>query len=123
MSNQSRQRSPGMRIVSILDTSDALIKDDKVAEAVVTPARMDLTLLDGEAFGNDDVTDASAVQTYHVDARGSMIVRALKDHPPVAAYEGGHAIGVAVMGHNDPVSKVSILQVAEVSDDGRVDLG
>ncbi|WP_407669320.1 ATP-dependent zinc metalloprotease FtsH [Ornithinimicrobium avium] len=67
-----------------IPTSDALqlIKADKVAEATVTPDRVDLTLKDGQTFSSDDVRETGKVQAYYVEARGEQIIRAIDEHPP-----------------------------------------
>ncbi len=69
---------------SRIPTADALhlIKTDKVAEATVTPDRVDLTLKDGETFTSDDVRETGKVQAYYVEARGDQIIQALDEHPP-----------------------------------------
>ncbi|MFK5688655.1 ATP-dependent zinc metalloprotease FtsH [Ornithinimicrobium sp. LYQ92] len=69
---------------SRIDTSDALdlIQNDQVAEAVVTPERIDLTLRDGETFSNDDVGETDQVQAFYVPARGDQIITALDENPP-----------------------------------------
>ena len=69
---------------SRIPTADALhlIKTDKVAEATVTPDRVDLTLKDGETFSSDDVRETGKVQAYYVEARGDQIIQALDEHPP-----------------------------------------
>ncbi|MGC5582812.1 ATP-dependent zinc metalloprotease FtsH [Ornithinimicrobium sp. W1665] len=67
-----------------IDTVDALelIQDDKVAEAVVTPDRVDLTLKEGETFSSPDVRETGQVQAYYVEARGEQIITALDENPP-----------------------------------------
>nr|WP_130012894.1 ATP-dependent zinc metalloprotease FtsH [Serinicoccus sediminis] len=69
---------------SRIDTADALqlIEDGKVAEAVVTPDRIDLTLEDGETFSSDDVRETDQVQAFYVDARGPQVIEALDANPP-----------------------------------------
>ena len=67
-----------------IDTVDALelIRDDKVAEAVVTPDRVDLTLKEGETFSSPDVRETGQVQAFYVEARGEQIIAALDENPP-----------------------------------------
>ncbi|MFC5043619.1 ATP-dependent zinc metalloprotease FtsH [Ornithinimicrobium kibberense] len=67
-----------------IDTVDALelIRDEKVAEAVVTPDRVDLTLKEGETFSSPDVRETGKVQAYYVEARGEQIIAALDENPP-----------------------------------------
>ena len=67
-----------------IDTVDALelIRDEKVAEAVVTPDRVDLTLKEGETFSSPDVRETGQVQAYYVEARGEQIIAALDENPP-----------------------------------------
>ncbi len=69
---------------SRIDTADALqlIEDGQVAEAVVTPDRIDLTLRDGETFSSDDVRETDQVQAFYVDARGPQVIEALDANPP-----------------------------------------
>ncbi|TQM95560.1 cell division protease FtsH [Ornithinimicrobium humiphilum] len=69
---------------SRVDTVDALelITSDKVAEATITPERIDLTLKEGETFSSDDVRETDKVQAFYVDARGPQIIQALDEHPP-----------------------------------------
>ncbi len=71
-----------------IDTSEALdlIRTDKVAEAVLTPDRIDLVLTDGETFSNDEVTDADRVQAFYVPSRGEMLVDEFEAHPPTEAF-------------------------------------
>ncbi|USQ76719.1 ATP-dependent zinc metalloprotease FtsH [Ornithinimicrobium cryptoxanthini] len=104
--NKQRTRGPWMWIVMVLglgilwyslmmpsayeriDTSEALdlIRTDKVAEAVLTPDRIDLVLTDGETFSNDEVTDADRVQAFYVPSRGEMLVDEFEAHPPTEAF-------------------------------------
>ncbi|WP_139722926.1 ATP-dependent zinc metalloprotease FtsH [Serinicoccus chungangensis] len=69
---------------SRIDTADALqlIEDGQVAEAVVTPDRIDLTLREGETFSSDDVRETDQVQAFYVDARGPQVIEALDANPP-----------------------------------------
>jgi cell division protease FtsH len=69
---------------SRIDTADALrlITEDRVAEAVITDDRMDLTLKEGETFSSDDVRETSQVQAYYVSARGPAVIETLEEHPP-----------------------------------------
>ncbi|HLS46468.1 MAG TPA: ATP-dependent zinc metalloprotease FtsH [Ornithinicoccus sp.] len=104
--NKQRTRGPWMWILMILglgvlwytltmpspyeriDTSEALelIRTDKVAEATLTPDRIDLVLKDGETFSNDDVTEASRVQAFYVPARGEMLVSEFEANPPSESF-------------------------------------
>ncbi|WP_418314012.1 ATP-dependent zinc metalloprotease FtsH [Serinicoccus hydrothermalis] len=69
---------------SRIDTADALqlIEDGQVAEAVVTPDRIDLTLKEGQPFSSDDVRETEQVQAFYVDARGPQVIEALNENPP-----------------------------------------
>ncbi|WP_298890980.1 ATP-dependent zinc metalloprotease FtsH [uncultured Serinicoccus sp.] len=69
---------------SRIDTADALqlIEDGQVAEAVVTPDRIDLTLREGETFSSDDVRETDQVQAFYVDARGPQVIETLDANPP-----------------------------------------
>ncbi|WP_237768080.1 ATP-dependent zinc metalloprotease FtsH [Serinicoccus sp. CNJ-927] len=69
---------------SRIDTADALqlIEDGQVAEAVVTPDRIDLTLKEGQPFSNDEVRETEQVQAFYVDARGPQVIAALDENPP-----------------------------------------
>jgi cell division protease FtsH len=69
---------------SRIDTSDALelITTDRVAEATVTPERIDLTLKEGETFSAEGVRETSKVQAFYVEARGEQIITAIDEHPP-----------------------------------------
>ena len=71
-----------------IDTSEALelIRTDKVAEATLTPDRIDLVLKDGQTFSNDDVTEASRVQAFYVPARGEMLVSEFEANPPSESF-------------------------------------
>ncbi len=67
---------------SRIDTADALqlIEDGQVAEAVVTPDRLDLTLT--EPYSSDEVRETDQVQAFYVDARGPQVIAALDENPP-----------------------------------------
>ncbi|OLT18415.1 cell division protein FtsH [Serinicoccus sp. CUA-874] len=69
---------------SRIDTADALqlIEDGQVAEAVVTPDRIDLTLKEGQPFSDDEVRETEQVQAFYVDARGPQVIAALDENPP-----------------------------------------
>ncbi|MFK5635756.1 MULTISPECIES: ATP-dependent zinc metalloprotease FtsH [unclassified Ornithinimicrobium] len=69
---------------SRIDTSDAmeLITSERVAEATVTPERIDLTLKEGETFTAEGVRETSKVQAFYVEARGEQIITAIDEHPP-----------------------------------------
>ncbi len=69
---------------SRIDTSETmrLISEGKVASATVTPDRIDLRLKEGETYSDDEVTDAAQVQSYYVESRGPLVVKALQDNPP-----------------------------------------
>jgi cell division protease FtsH len=69
---------------SRIDTADALelITTDRVAEATVTPERIDLTLKEGETFSAEGVRETSKVQAFYVEARGEQIITAIDEHPP-----------------------------------------
>ncbi|HKJ12919.1 MAG TPA: ATP-dependent zinc metalloprotease FtsH, partial [Ornithinimicrobium sp.] len=73
---------------SRIETSEALklINQEKVASATITPDRMDLDLVNGEKFSNDEVTEATQVQAFYVESRGEMVVQALEDHPPTQGF-------------------------------------
>jgi cell division protease FtsH len=68
-----------------IDTSAAeqLISQDKVQSAKLTPDRVDLTLKDGQTYSDGDkVKNASKVEAFYVDARGTQLVNLLTDHKP-----------------------------------------
>ena len=71
-----------------IDTSEALdlIRTDKVAEAVLTPDRIDLVLIKGETFSNDEVSDADRVQAFYVPSRGEMLVDEFEAHQPTESF-------------------------------------
>nr|WP_029202371.1 ATP-dependent zinc metalloprotease FtsH [Ornithinimicrobium pekingense] len=71
-----------------IDTADALelIRDGKVAEATITPERLDLTLEEGETFSNEDVNETSQVQAFYVEARGEQVIAALEETPPSGSW-------------------------------------
>jgi len=71
-----------------IDTSDALdlIRSDKVAEATLTPDRVDMVLKEGETFSNDELQDATRVQTFYVPSRGDMLVQEFEAHPPSESF-------------------------------------
>jgi cell division protease FtsH len=73
---------------SRIDTVDALqlIKDGKVAEATITPERMDLTLKEGETFSSDDVKETTKVQAFYVEARGPQVIETLDQTPPSGSW-------------------------------------
>ena len=73
-----------------VDTADALqlLREDKVAEAVVTPDRVDLTLKEGETFADEaaGIRPSGQVQAYYVDARGPEVVDLVQEHVPAGKW-------------------------------------